>query len=164
MTEALARGHDFSRLVRYRTYHPVVLTICHDCGRPIPPNVRAYRRMDNAQDYPTICLPCHETIESAMYRQVFQPCAGCGEELRWIAGAWTHSRDFVLIRYRKETCPHCQGEKCRMCLHTGVVQVEDHRALPDVSAPMTAEAAASWQEKQELEKAGLAEAYDQGGR
>ncbi len=36
-------------------------------------------------------------------------------------------------------------------------------AIPDRSAPKSAEAAAKWQEEQELEKAGL-EPYDAGGR
>ena len=132
----LPKGHDFDAIVRYvaTSVHPAVSHIpCWDCGRPIPPGARCYRRIDARQDMPTVCEPCHEEMEALLYRRVKVACV-CGELIKWENGGWTHE-DGIVTRVGLAPCPTCSGAKsgCRRCLRTGAIQVDDHRATPKES-------------------------------
>lgn len=133
----IPRGHDTTpgMVIRYTVSSipagPNRYMMCHDCGRPIPPGVRCWRRIDARQLLPTICDPCHEEIERLAYKNVKVQCL-CGEMLRWESGSWTHDSDGMVTRLATKVCPNCNGADggCRVCLRTGRVQYDEHQATP----------------------------------
>lgn len=127
----LPKGHDWTMTIRYKEERRppgLPLIFCHDDGRPIPAGARCYRRLDARQDYPTICLPCHEKLERQRYRRARVLCAGCDEPLKWEADQWLHE-DGAVWKLREEECDKCAGAGCRYCTR-GKVQVRDHEAGP----------------------------------